>query len=109
MRFAITHPITRRLGWALVGILVGVLILGAIDLTVKTRQTTQNTNRTAKAVLDCTTPGGKCFKRGRRATAKAVGDINRVIVLAAACADRPGDQTREQIERCVLDALTARP
>lgn len=105
MNLDLTHPIVRAVGWMLVGIAVATLAVGGVVLIVQTRQATANTNTTAKAVLDCTTVGGECFKRGKRATARAVGDINRVIVLAASCADKPGDQTQRQIERCVLRRL----
>ena len=105
MRLNFVTPLARAAAGVLVGVLVGILIVGGVVLVVQIREATTSTNKTSKAVLDCTTPGGECFKRGRRATAKAVGDINRVIVLAASCADRPGDQTRRQIERCVLRQL----
>lgn len=116
MTLSFTTQVSRAVAWAVVGLLVGVLIVGAIVLAVQTqnaaeqaRHTTRNTNKVAHAVLDCTTPGGKCFKRSKRATARAVGDINRVIVLAATCADMPGDQTQRQIERCVLHRLASKP
>lgn len=64
----------------------------------------------ADRILDCTEPEGECFKQGQERTAKAVGDINRVIVLAAACAaglpDGLSDNQRViRTQQCLIDQL----
>lgn len=59
----------------------------------------------ADQIESCTTVGGECYKRGERQTAKAIGMLNayqrEVVILAAACADRPGVQGEAEIRRCV--------
>lgn len=62
---------------------------------------------TAEQIESCTTPGRPCFERGQRQTASAIETINRVTILAAACADQPRRQTVEQIQFCVLRRLAA--
>lgn len=78
---------------------VAVLVIGLLTLFVKmssqtdairqTQQTNTETSRVSQRTLDaiesCTTPGKPCYQNGQTQTAKAVGDINRVVVLAAAC------------------------
>ena len=112
---------------AVVGVLVGLLIVAVLALMVRTWSLTdqtreaQKTNtgtleasqRTLDRVNDCTQPSGECFKRGQEQTAKAVGDINRVVVLAAACSvgldQKLGiDERQSQISSCVIDRLAAK-
>lgn len=59
-------------------------------------------------LVDCTSPGGECYERGQERTGEAVGNINRIVVLAAACADRPGAHTVLEIERCIKGHLEGR-
>ena len=113
---------------AAVGVLVGVLIVAVLLMMVRTWSLTdqirdsQQTNtgtleatqQTLDAVNDCTQPAGECFKRGQSQTAKAVGDINRVVVLAAACSvgldQRLSVEERQSvISSCVIDRLAAKP
>ena len=61
--------------------------------------------RTADQIESCTTPGKRCFKRGQDATAEAVASINEVVIIAAACADRPRRQGVEEIQACVISEL----
>lgn len=67
-------------------------------------------------LIDCTTPGGECFKEGQERTAAAIQQLiddnllqevatRRVVVLAAQCANQPGVQTVDQIEACVERGL----
>ena len=62
------------------------------------------------AIRDCTTPGGECFERSAKRQAQVIGQppapINDVVILAAACADRPGVDTEAEIRACVIDGLT---
>lgn len=64
----------------------------------------------SKQVRDCTTPEGECYQRSREATADAVGNINQVVILAAACASGlpqglPVDERQARIQSCVIDRL----
>lgn len=61
--------------------------------------------RTGRLVEDCTTPGNPCYERAAQQTAKAVADINRVSIYAAACADRGDVQSVEEIQQCVITRL----
>lgn len=67
-------------------------------------------------IIDCTSPGGKCFERGARRTADLLGTpagpINTVVVYAAACATALplGLAPAERVDRtevCVTDRLEA--
>ena len=61
--------------------------------------------RLVKQVESCTTPTGKCYRDNQNRTNTVVMDINRVSILAAACADRDDTQTAAQIRKCVMDQL----
>ena len=116
----------RPLFGAVVGVLVGVLIVAVLALLIRTWSVTdqiresQQTNtgtleasqRTLGAVEDCTQPTGKCFLRGQKRTASAVGDINRVVILASACSvgletGLSVEQRQAEIQQCVIDRLAA--
>jgi hypothetical protein len=74
--------------------------------------------KTRSALLDCTEPSGECAQEGQKRTADVIqqlieagrlGDVatQRIVVLAAACADKEGVNTIPEIERCVNDQLKA--
>ena len=56
-------------------------------------------------IIDCVQPTGKCYQDGQARTAKAIGSINEVSVLAAACAPNyvnlPLPQRVAAIEACI--------
>lgn len=119
------HRKTVRATLATRLLIVGAVVLGAIivtlqlQATLQTRQIAtgieaqQDTNTgtldaseaTLDRIVECTTPGRECYDRGQEQTSAAVGDINRISVLAAACADRPRAQSVEQIQACVIARL----
>jgi len=106
------NPKARSLTWALVALLVGGIVvlqlvatLVGTDNTTTIRQTQHDNAETLRLIRSCTSPGQECFERGQRQTATAVADINRVAIFAAACADRPAQQTVEQIQSCVIARL----
>lgn len=120
----------RQRPWlgAVVGVLIGVLLVSVLAMLVRTFSladsiresqkantgTLLSSQQTLKAVEDCTQPVGDCFKRGQKATASAVGDINRVVILAAACSvgldQRLSVAERQDvISACVIDRLSVRP
>lgn len=68
----------------------------------------ENTDQTLQIIEGCTTPGRACYERGQRQLAKAVGDINRVVVLASACASGPVVRTETEIQACILERLPHR-
>lgn len=114
----------RIVGNVVVGALVGLFLMlllvnvsrtGAIVETIRETQKsnttlTQDTHTTADLIKSCVEPSGDCFRQGQRRTASAVADINRVVILAAACASGlpPGMSVSDRqahIQTCVIDRL----
>lgn len=71
-----------------------------------------NSLATRDAILDCTQPTGECYKEGQRRTGEVIRQLiesnqdtamitRQIVVLAAACADDPGNNSADEIERCV--------
>lgn len=108
-------PQPREINGALIGLLVGVLVVGVLVLIVQTyqlasaiRATQKPTVETVDLIRDCTQPRGECFQRGQRQTANAVGDINLVTIYAASCGSRhPGQPSA--VRRCVEKLLRTTP
>lgn len=118
----------RNLAWAVAtvtaALLVVVVVTAALvsaakssavrETQVSNTRTLDNTERVLALVQSCTTPGEECYEDGQRRTAQAVGDINRVIVLAAACSvgldpQLPVAERQTQISSCVIQRLSAKP
>ena len=118
-------PHRRHIGWALLWASAAVVFFGILAVLLSTRQLAEEVRNTqlegtptgqkllasSERVLDCTSPEGQCFKDGQKRTASAVGDINRVVILAAACASAlPGeltvDERQVEIQACVIDRLS---
>lgn len=116
----------RPVVYALVAIAVGVLVVMVLALMVKTWSLTdqirssqvnntaarKSSDRTLAAIEDCTKPTGDCYQRGQKRTAAAVGDINRVVILASACSsglspDLSIEDRQARIQQCVIDRLAA--
>lgn len=111
----------RRAAWGIVAVLSMALVVSVLVAVFVSASTTaairesqndntttlDNTSRTLELLLDCTSPEGACYKRGQARTAKVVDDIGLLSAFAAACADRPRQQTAEEIQECVLDLLEA--
>lgn len=60
-----------------------------------------NTWTTAELIRDCLRSDGTCAKRAADREAGTVSQLERVIQLAATCADRDGPQTTRQIAACI--------
>lgn len=105
----------RRLEWRaifarrVVVVALSLYLLCTLALTAYVVVVIRLNQVDGRTVLDrvksCTTPGRDCYERGQRQTGRAVADINRVAVYAAACADRPGDQSAAEIQACVMKRL----
>jgi uncharacterized membrane protein SpoIIM required for sporulation len=70
----------------------------------------RSNHQAVSAIQDCTQPTGKCYQRSQKQTAGAVADINRVVILAAACASGlplglPIEDRQARIQACVIDRL----
>lgn len=110
-----SHPRYRPIIGAVLMALAGALAVAVIWAVFATRTTQLDraksgdvTLRAAVAaekgtnlLVDCLTVGGKCFERQQAQTADVLGVLRRYIVLASACADKPGEQTADEIESCV--------
>ncbi len=97
-------------------LIVTAVIVGQIrGQQVQSAGTLKSANAAAKSAQDtadsihsCVTPGEPCFRRAQRQTAGAVASINRVVILAAACAvGKTGTVTEIQtaIQGCVIEGL----
>lgn len=87
-------------------IVVTVFVAACLELLVYNSQINR---ANGQRLIDCTTPKHPCYEQSQRRQAQVIGDppapINTVIVLAAACADKPGAQTQADIRACVLAGL----
>lgn len=118
------HPHLRAIAYAMAYVLVGALVVGVLTVLVQTREVVgvvreqqkqsvargKDIQATAQLIKDCTDPEGECYKQGQRRTAGAVADINRVVILAAACSvGVPPDLTvvdrQSLIQSCVIARL----
>jgi hypothetical protein len=105
----------RRLAWFVLGFLATALFVTVLYALLQGAQTTQairdsqkNNHALLNTINDCTKPTGKCFQRGQKRTAGAVASINRVVILAAACAvGKTGNEVeiQAQIQQCVITGL----
>ena len=114
----------RYIAWTRAGVatLVGFLV---ICLTIITGNAILSFS-SRKALLDCTQSDGKCYQEGQKRTGAAVSsivgqtvhktiesaiplhrDTRHYAELAAYCADKPGSQTIQEINTCILDRLQA--
>jgi hypothetical protein len=75
------------------------------NIAKQNRSLNQETHDLAERVRDCTDPIGTCYKQGTQRTNDAVGKIGEISAIAAACADKAGEQTLAQIELCVRSVL----
>lgn len=103
---------TRYAVVALAAILLG-LILFVQYVTL------QEANNTTDKILDCTTPGGKCYKAGTARSSQVVRELqedhqkiiaNQQILntYITYCSHLPGNNTIERIEICVNKELEKR-
>lgn len=113
-----------RLAWAIasassalvvIAVIVAVLMSALNSADIKQTQlegtpTGKKLLEASERILDCTDPEGVCYKDSQARTAQAVGDINRVIVLAAACSvgldrSKSVDERQIAIQECVIERL----
>lgn len=105
---------------AVLGVLIGGLIIGNIWTVVAIRSTqvdgqdrADDTNRAAKAsetvlkqIRDCTTPGEPCYEAGAdrrlQSEARIQSGATLAATFAAACADQEGVQGAAEIYKCTI-------
>lgn len=72
-----------------------------------------------RKLLDCTTPGGKCYEISQSKTGQAIKQLidagqvreevtRRIVILAITCTDRPGVNTIREIYVCVRTEMKER-
>lgn len=115
----------RRILGAVGGVAVGILAVLVIGTAITSLATlsairgtqvsgverSKDTKTLAEQIQSCTTPGGACYERSQKQTAKAVGAIgaaNRKSAAAAAWCARDFD-TYATILRCVNRQLGIPP
>lgn len=118
----------KRAAWVVIYICAASLVFAVVGMFASSLQTLQAVRDTqiegtptgkkllaaSDRILDCTDPEGECFQDSQERTAKAVGDINRVVVLAAACSVGLDEsltvaERQEEISACVIDRLASKP
>lgn len=97
--------LVKWLTWAL-GILLAlgmgsVVLISQYELQ-RLGSVAADTKRNSDRLVDCTTPGGKCYEQGRSTTSGAVGTINRVAITVEYCAGHLGPSaTIAALNACV--------
>lgn len=78
---------------------MAVATFGSLYLLV----TIANDNHTGvQRLVDCTTPGGICFKQQRDPeNNRTVDYLKEVTILAASCAKIPTNTTADEVRKCV--------
>jgi len=112
------RPALYAVLWVAVGIFIIGLVIALIEIYVligEVRATQKSnttkaavTNKLVKRVDDCVNVNGKCYKDSRKQTAKFLGNVNEVAVLANSYAEYCAfkEKTPEAIGSCVQDLLT---
>lgn len=109
-RAAVLFVIGAAATLVVVALIYSILLSAANSAKINERQqdaivTIDKTDEILAEVRGCTTPGERCYERGLKQTAEAVGKVSEVIVLASACASGPTARDPLYIQTCVLDAL----
>jgi hypothetical protein len=82
-----------------------LLLAGIFILFLKVNDSLASGKSVRNTLLDCVRPTGQCYQDGQKKTAGYLGDLNRVIILAAVCAqktaDRPLDEATQATQACV--------
>jgi hypothetical protein len=126
MKFTRRHAAWFVIGCAGMALLMSVLYINlqaahTTDAIRGTQQTNTAINvnqtrllheitRVSRRIRSCTTPGQPCYDAGQKRTGDAVASINRVVILAAACAvGKTGTVTQIEtaIQSCVIQRLAA--
>jgi len=106
------YEFVKRAGILFTAVAVTVCLAVLAVITAQNSQRGKENRELLNTIQDCTQPTGDCYQRGQKRTASAVSDINRVIILAAACSaglprDLSVEQRQAQIQTCVIDRLAA--
>lgn len=104
------YEVAKRVLILFTAIVVTACLVLLLSLGIGNRHRGMENRELLDAIKSCTQPGGECYERSQRRTASAVSDINRVVILAAACAvGKTGTEKQIEvaIQACVIDHLAA--
>lgn len=117
---AIKHDVVHRQQWwttlalALMFLLIAVASVASAVGILAYKQQNRSLDRLAAVaasnheitvrIRSCTDPGGSCYQRGQAQTAKAVQNINEVMIDVGVCIKDP-TVTAPQVRSCVIRAM----
>jgi hypothetical protein len=95
--------------WKLL-IIFGVLTICAtagfvVYTLAEVQRVSQVNSRLNQRMIECTTPGYRCYDDGTARTGEAVHSLNEVTKAAVICADQPGVITQATMESCLKKQL----
>jgi hypothetical protein len=83
-----------------------VITLTEIErISARNNELNELTVKISQRLEDCTTPSGACYQESNARTGEAIGSINQITIIAAACADQQGVATENDIRKCIEQAL----
>lgn len=88
---------------AMVAVFVTLFMI--LVLSQQNKQLNEINLQTNRRLIECTTPGYKCFSDSQKRTGKVIVNLNEATKAAVICADRPGSITEEEMNQCMLDHL----
>lgn len=102
----------KRFRLTIVGLIAATaVILAALAVILsKINDDLISAGRSRAQIADCITPKGKCYQDGQKRTNGVLQSVNKIIVLAAACAPNyvalPLAPRTVAIEQCIEKGLT---
>ncbi len=102
---------TRRTGHINMVLTVVVAVLVALVLAIgwQNNRLATDVADTNKIMVDCTTPGGRCYEQGRVRTDSAVSSVVRISVFVSQCGrlwpGESGPDYDRKLEQCVAAKL----
>lgn len=84
-------------------VMLGYILLNGQAQLQQLGKVAKDTKTNSDRLVDCTTPGGKCFEQGRSSTSGAIGTINKVTISAIYCSGKLGPAaTVAALNACVV-------
>lgn len=99
------YSVSRVLLLVFIGLMLAGIAGGLGTIAVQNNQVLLNVQTGTDRLVDCTTPGGKCYEQGSRSQSAAVKTINEMSVYAAYCAHKPDNDTVQEIKSCIEQEL----
>jgi hypothetical protein len=98
-------------------VVIGILalfMLMVLAIAWQSNRIAHDTKRNADTLIDCTTPGGRCYEEGRARTGEAVAVLQGVQLYIVECSRAlpvpeypPGPAFDRKFESCVQAKVTA--